>query len=279
MGEISEALKRARLAHHGPLVGGPERESLGAPPAHDAISAATERVVIASEEKNPARVVISAPESAVAECYRHAAVRLSRAARERNARTILVSSALASEGKTTTCANLAAALASIAGGKRVLLLEMDLRRPALGRVLGVSSPHGVSDVVLSGVDTAKACIGTQFPELDLLLAGSASNPLDVVSSPALTSLMARLARGYDLILVDTPPVLPVPDVSLMLQSADAALLVAKSGSTPKGALVEATQAIGPEKLIGLFLNGARQLWRHDYTYRYAEPRPEPDHAA
>jgi Mrp family chromosome partitioning ATPase len=163
---------------------------------------------------------------------------------------------------------LAVALASIAGGKRVLLLDTDLRRPSVARALGISASLGLEDVVLGGIEPAKACMGTQFPELDVLLAKPSNAPLTVVSSPAMSSLLGRLARSYDLIVVDSPPVLAVPDVSLMLQSADAAVLVARSGVTRKRALEAATEAIGQDKLLGLFLNGARPLWRQDYSYGY-----------
>jgi receptor protein-tyrosine kinase len=273
MGEISEALRRARSSFHGGLPGAQGRGA-ATPSSHEPVSAAGSSVVLSNAKRTPALAMICEPDGMVAESYRHAAVRLSRVAHERDAHSILVTSALAAEGKTTTACNLAIALASIAGGKRTLLLEADLRRPSIGRALGVAVGPSLSDVVLDGVDVAKACVRTQFPELDLLLAKPTRAPLDVVSNPALPVLLARLTRSYDLILIDTPPILPVPDVSLLHQSADGVLVVTRSGTTRRRALRAAVDAIGSTKLLGLFLNEARHLWRHAYPYAYDEPRAE-----
>ena len=110
------------------------------------------------------------PGGAASERYRHFAIRVSRAAKAAEARTILITSASRAEGKTTTSCNLALALASMAGGRRVAFLELDLRRPAASEELGVRARVGI-EAVLAGEARLDECrLTTNLPDLDLFLA-------------------------------------------------------------------------------------------------------------
>lgn len=273
MGEISEALRRAREgtrkepAASSALVS-PRRDAaptLVAPPRD---SAATQRISERAEGAWVARAVLVEPRGEIAEAYRHFAIRLQRIAHERDARSIVVTSAARGEGKTTTACNLALALTSISSGRRVAFLELDVRRPCAANQLGLVSRVGIERVLEGNASLADACLHTQIPELDLYLAARPSaNPLAAIASASTGKLLREIARQYDLVVIDSPPVLPVPDVPLVLPHVDAVLLVARNGVSRRAALREALEMLAGEKLVGVFLNEGRTP-RHRRYYGY-----------
>jgi capsular exopolysaccharide synthesis family protein len=275
LGEISEALKRAREgARREPGVASaaapqqPLREAspTNLAPARDVAHA----VSIPDQESGDwhGRAVLVAPRGDVAEGYRHFAIRLQRQLKEAGARSVLVTSAARGEGKTTTACNLALALASISSGRRIGLIELDVRRPSAAQALGVTPPVGVERVLAGRARLADACMHTQLPELDLYLAsGPATDPLGVISAPTTGTLLRDLARQYDLLIVDSPPALPVPDVPLLASHVDAVLLVARNGFSRRTALRETIESLGAPKLIGVFLNEGKTP-RHRRYYGY-----------
>jgi capsular exopolysaccharide synthesis family protein len=275
LGEISEALRRAREGARrdpataaAPAVPAARREV--APVLSAPLRDLGAAIAIPDTQDGPwgARAVLVEPRGEVAEGYRHFAIRLQRVARERGARSVLVTSAARGEGKTTTSCNLALALASISSGRRVALLELDVRRPTAASQLGISPRIGIERVLEGNASLAEACSHTQLPELDLYLATApCANPLAAISATSTGMLLRDLARQYDLVVIDSPPVLPVPDVPILLPHADAVLLVARNGVSRRAALREAVEAIGTEKLVGVFLNEGRTP-RHRRYYGY-----------
>jgi len=265
MGEISEALKRARKAEgrtaRPPSAKAEERRDTNPAPAplREAVLPPNPAVVIPDGTDLPwsARVVIVQPRSETAEQYRHFAIRLGRRMKELDATTLIVTSATRSEGKTTTSCNLALALASMAGGRRVALVELDLRRPSMAQQLSIEVPIGFERVLSGAATVAEARLPTQFPDLDLYpVQHHSRGALELLSGPGLASALRELSRRYDTVIVDSPPVLPVPDVPLVLPLVDAALVVARAGVSRRGAFTEAMKALGEDKVIGTFLNEA-----------------------
>ncbi len=280
MGEISEALRRARegVRREPPApVPAPRREAavvLTAAPRD--VEAAAVEIPTAPEGEWHARAVLAEPRGEVAEGYRHFAIRMQRLLRERNGHTVIVTSAARGEGKTTTACNLALALASVASGRRVALLDLDLRRPSAARQLGVAPGLGIEAVLAGKESLADACAHTQLPELDLFLAvAPAHDPLAAISSPQAGPLIRELARQYDTVVIDSPPVLPVPDVPLLVPHVDAVLLVARNGFSRRAALREAIESLGAEKVLGVFLNEGRTPRHRRYYgyYGYEERKP------
>jgi succinoglycan biosynthesis transport protein ExoP len=265
MGEISEALKRARAAEsrgaaRAPEAPGEPRERKPDPPAlREAVLPPNPPVIIPEGDDVAwhARAVIVQPRSETAEQYRHFAIRLGRRMKERDATTLIVTSATRAEGKTTTSCNLALALASMAGGRRVALVELDLRRPSMADQLCVEVPIGF-EAVLSGEATlAETRLPTQFSDLDLYpVKHHSRRALELLSSAELSAALRELVRRYDTVIVDSPPILPVPDVPLVLPLVDAAIVVARAGVSRSGAFAEALAALGEGKVIGTFLNAA-----------------------
>ncbi len=271
MGEISEALKRAREGSQRGAAPTPSPALREAPRTHVAPNRdAANAVSIPETEEGDwcARCVLVAPRGEFAESYRQFAIRLQRRLKERGGRSVIVTSAARGEGKTTTACNLALALASVSSGRRIALLELDLRRPSAAHALGVVVPVGVQRVLADGAPLSDACVHTQLPELDLYLTTEpARDPLGTIAGSTVGALIRDLARQYDVLVIDSPPVLPVPDVPLLTAHADAVLLVARNGISRRAAVREALETIGDEKVIGVFLNEGKTP-RHRRYYGY-----------
>lgn len=279
MGEISEALRRARARQEAERAPQPPETAWRLPLPEPECPEFGGRVSIADAADGdwPARVVRVDQGGAAAEHYRHFALRATRELRDRGARSVLLTSAARAEGKTTTACNLALALASMSGGRRIVLVELDLRRPAIASYLGVAPPAGIETVLSGAARLREVVVHTDLPDLDLCLAHRpAQRPLELLSGPSLAGLLRELGRGYDLVLVDTPPVLPVPDVPLILPYVDAAIVVARAGRSRSGGLESLVTALGREKLVGAFLNEAPMSRRARYYGYYGYGREDED---
>jgi len=200
------------------------------------VSAAIALPVLASvgrsQSLNPGGLVITqAPHTAAAEAYRMLRANLRFASLDRPLHTFSVVSAEPGEGKTTTAANLAAALAQ--AGHRVILVDADLRRPRLHTLFGVSNNLGLTTALLPDGDPLAAHLQTTtVPGLRLLTSGpQPPNPAELVGSERMTALLAEMNTLADWIVLDTPPVLAVADAALLAHASDATLLVVDAQST------------------------------------------------
>ena len=278
MGEISEALRRARNAQRSRRPAGAPAPPVDTRAGNEAIlpdvtdgDAVHPPVEIPTDAEGAwiGRAVLVEPQSTIAEQYRHCAIRLSRRMKERNASIVGVTSAGRGDGKTTTACNLALALASTAGGRRVALVELDLRRPAQRRALGIDPQTGFEKVLAGTASLAEARIPTQLPDLDLFpIVERPADPLELLASPSTAAVMKELARRYDTVIVDTPPVLAVSDVPLLLPVLDAMMFVVMAGESRRGAVEAALNLVGTDKVLGVFVNRSRDSSQNKY-YRYA----------
>jgi succinoglycan biosynthesis transport protein ExoP len=183
-------------------------------------------------------------------------------------RVVVVTSASPEEGKSLTVKNLAVSVAQ--QGKRVLLLDADLRRPADQKGVEFSGKHGLSQL-LSGEDAAASIVQVDgMPNLFVLPAGPVpNNPSELLSSARMGKLISELRTQFDLILIDTPPVLPVVDALILCELADSTLLVARHGVTPQASLKRAYQTLltrTPRSQIGIVLNGVTMNSDAYYSY-------------
>ena len=190
-----------------------------------------------------------------AENFRHLAVKVANALAERRANTLLVTSALYGEGKTTIACNLALALASLAAGKPIALVDFDFRKPDLANVMGVSVGSGVETVLHNDAPLRSRRIRTDFHSLDLFLTGKPQqNVHTLFSGPVVAAVIAQLSAKYALTIIDAPPVIPVPDAALLMNHVEASLSITKRGHTRRSAFEEALSLLPEEKNIGTFFN-------------------------
>lgn len=170
------------------------------------------------------------PRSAFSESYRSVRTALQFSTERGVPKVLLITSSSAGEGKTTSASTLATNFAQL--GKRVLLVDADLRNPRLGKALGLSSEHGLSSVLSGATPLHQALIHTATPGLDVLLSGPLPpSPTELLAGMKFVSLMTVAANKYDQIIIDGPPVLGIADAPILANVANGTLMVVQSGVT------------------------------------------------
>jgi capsular exopolysaccharide synthesis family protein len=217
-------------------------------------------------------ITLTEPSSTCAEEYRTLRTAIQFLGLDRQLRTLQVTSPNLGEGKTTTIANLGVALAC--AGVNVCIVDCDLRRPRLAALFGVDSTVGFASVLLgqSTLDDALQASEALGPFLRILPAGPIPpNPSELLASARMQSVVDALAERYDVVLIDTPPTLPVSDALVVSRLADAVLMVASVGSTKRRDMHRALELMGnvSAPVIGTVLNKAKESARDDYGYGYA----------
>jgi capsular exopolysaccharide synthesis family protein len=206
---------------------------------------------------------------AAIEQYRKLAATLHHLQNERGVRIIMVSSAVPGEGKTLTAANLALTL-SESYRRQVLLIDGDLRRPALYDVFQLPNVIGLSDALTAPAGGKVTAIQVS-EHLAFLPAGRPdSDPISGLTSERMRRLVKDAAARFDWVIIDTPPVGLLPDANLLATSVDGALLVIQAGVTPYDWINRAVQALGRERIIGVVMNRTTEsaAARDDSYYGY-----------
>lgn len=210
-----------------------------------------------------------APSSVAGEAYRSLRTSLQFAALDSKAQVLLVTSPSETEGKSSTVANLGVVLAQ--AGERVVLVSCDLRRPRLGSFFGLDENVGLTSVLLDQVSLANAIQPVPGVErLSVLASGERpGDPTGVLGSTRLIELIDELRQSYDMVLVDSPPVLPVTDAVILAQVVDGTVLVAAAGQTRGKELRRATEALSLVKasVVGVVLNEVTSSTGYGYGYR------------
>lgn len=201
-------------------------------------------------------VTLSETESSVAEAYRTLRTGVLFDAASNNTKMILVTSAEAGDGKTTTTANLGVSLAQ--AGKKVALVSADLRRPRLQDFFGKDQGPGLTNVLAGELTLSEALSRlTQMQNVTLLPSGPVpGNPAELLSSQSMRSLMLELRSEADFILIDAPPLLAVADSLMLAQLVDGVILLADAGRTHRSAVHQTRQLLTRvnARVIGAVLN-------------------------
>ncbi len=222
-------------------------------------------------------VTVTDPESPAAEEYRKLkamVIKLTKRDAARN--SIMVTSCGSSEGKSLLSINLAVSLAQEVS-HRALLIDADLRRPSLARYLGLDATVGLAECLRDGVDVSSAIIRTGVPKLDLLPAGSSvPNPVELLSSPKMKSILGDLKRRYPerYIIIDTPPILPFAETQVISLLAEGVLLVVREGAVTAPELRNAIDILQGTRILGITFNDAnsQSKTRQNYYKRYYAER-------
>lgn len=212
--------------------------------------------LLAPEDRHPAGYLVEKPLSPYAEAFRVMRTALLYADLQRDAKVVAVTSALPDEGK-TTCALSLARVAAL-GGQRVVLVDCDLRRRALNRVLNIHPRIGLLEV-LAGQRAWRDVCGVDEPSGAhvIPLAETALTPRDMFSLPAMEDLLNDLRAHYDLIILDCAPVLVAADARLVVGQADTAIVVARWRKTRVREAEDAIRQLVPAgaKVLGVAING------------------------
>lgn len=234
-----------------------------------------------SRKRNRDLATIAEPKGSAAEAYRNLRTSFQFLAQESNIKSVLVTSASAGEGKTVTSCNLGVALAQT--GNRVVLVSADLRRPTLEAYFGISQSPGLSDWLLGRSDDVWALTGRPvgIPNLRVLASGQVpSNPAELLSSPRLSNLIARLSEHSDMVIFDSPPTLPVADASILASQVGSAVLVIDASKTRRSAATHAKDELTRvgATVLGAVLNAfnpqAGYAYDPYYTGYYTSETPE-----
>lgn len=205
------------------------------------------------------------------ESYRVLRTNIQFASVDAPARTLLVTSSTPGEGKTTTAVNLAFAM--VMDGKTVVLVDTDLRRPTLHKLLNLPALPGLTDVLLG-----RAALQPQevMPGLSVLTAGSTPpNPGELLNSRTFRNLVDTLAERADLVIFDSPPVLAAADAAILASQMDGTVLVVETGRTKKAAARRASQMLAHARanVLGIAYNKMRPQDANDYHYQYYSAAP------
>jgi capsular exopolysaccharide synthesis family protein len=221
-------------------------------------------------ERHPV-VIESEPHSPQAEFFRQLATNLQflavpgEAADDGGMRTVMVTSSLAAEGKTTVAANLAAALAETG---RVVLVDADLRRPAVAELLGLEGAVGLSTALIGRASVMDVVQDWGTAGLHVLPSGLVPpNASELLNSPAMRRVLEELRRHYDYVILDAAPLLPVADAVILSRAVDGALVVANVTKVRRHQLAHSVGSLAQVKarVLGVVLN---QVQRNDPAYGY-----------
>jgi capsular exopolysaccharide synthesis family protein len=218
-------------------------------------------------EKNDL-VVMDDPKSLAAEAFRNIRTNLQFMSMRESGIVMAVTSTIQGEGKTLISVNLASIISMT--GKKVLLMSMDMRRPALHRLFGISSDKGMSNI-LSNHSTLEEVIQHEvFENLDIIPSGPVPpNPSELIGSEMMSQILEELKSRYDIIVIDTPPVGPVTDSKLLIPYCDIVAYILRAGYSRKN-FVDAMEEIYAEKDkhgVGFVLNDF-DVNKHGYGYSY-----------
>ena len=224
----------------------------------------------ASEKKRGLHVLAAhVPEDPAVESLRSLRTALQFAMLDAPNNRVLITGPTPGVGKSFVSANFAAVLAS--SGKRVLLVDADLRRGPLSQYFGVARTGGLSELLLGSISVQEAVRRNLLPNLDLVTTGTMPpNPAELMTSSALVTLLQQFSAQYDLVIIDTPPVLVAADTPSIAAQAGTLLLVARAGETQMGEVHESAKRLSQagKGVTGVLLNALDLSRRHNGSYAY-----------
>jgi capsular exopolysaccharide synthesis family protein len=204
--------------------------------------------------------------SAGADRFRFLRMRLLELRQLAKLRSMVITSPMPKDGKSTIAMSLATALAE-KGKQAVLLIEADLHHPSLAISLGLRTRPGLAACLEEGLDPMPQIRRVEPLAWYLLQAGTPQgNPTELLQSDGFSAILQAISPHFDWVLIDTPPVLPLTDALSLSRQADATLLVARAGRTSREAIEEAIKLIERKHVLGIVLNGAENLTRRYSQY-------------
>jgi capsular exopolysaccharide synthesis family protein len=216
----------------------------------------------------PHLVAITQPRSAYCEQFRSLRTKILQAGEREQMQTFVITSAGMGEGKTLTALNLAWLLAQTEG-VRALVIDSDLRQPCATEYLAIDAPRGLSEVLGGEVSLCDAIVRLDPAGLYLLPGGRARDDVaELLSGPTYAAVIAEARRLFDFIIIDAPPMGIFTDANVLINRADAALMVVRAGKTRYAMVDKLLAQLPRERMLGVVLNRSdEQLESSDYYYQ------------
>ena len=218
--------------------------------------------------QNRSLISMTAPKSPIAEQFRTIRTNIQFSSVDEELQTMIVTSSGPAEGKSTTTANLAVVFAQ--QGKRVLLIDADLRKPTVHYTFRTENHIGLSNVLTRQSSLEEAVTVTSQDKLWVLSSGPIPpNPSELLGSKGMKTLLEQAKDEYDVIILDTPPVLAVTDAQVLANLTDGVVLVVSSGKTETDAAIKAKELLesAKAKILGVVLNN-KKVQDSQYYYYY-----------
>lgn len=216
------------------------------------------------------------PKSSVAEAYRTLRTNLQFLQGDKQVKTVVITSTESGEGKSTTCANTAVALAQ--GGYKVLILDCDLRRPMIHKLFSLPNDKGLTNFLVGDVNLNEIIKHIDIEGLHIITSGVIPpNPSEILNSKKMSEYLEKFKGVYDYIIMDTPPVGLVTDAQILAGKTDGVILIASCKQVEKKSLVKAKgllEQVGAN-ILGVVLNksdrefaGYGKYYKKGYRYNY-----------
>lgn len=208
------------------------------------------------------------PKSVVSEQFRTVRTNINFSMPDKDLKTLLFTSSTPGEGKSTSAANVAIVFAQ--DGKKVLLVDADMRKPTMHYTFHTTNSTGLSNLLTRKWELQDVVIETEIEGLHLVTCGPIPpNPAELLGSKTMDVLLKQLIAGYDIVIFDAPPILSVTDAQILSNKCDGTILVLNSGSTEKASVLKAKEALVSAKanILGTMLNNF-VLEKDHYYYQY-----------
>ncbi|WP_432354349.1 CpsD/CapB family tyrosine-protein kinase [Sporosarcina sp. A2] len=213
-------------------------------------------------------ITIDSPMSVISEQFRTVRTNIHFSTADQELKTIVISSSTPNEGKSTCAANISVVFAQ--EGKRVLLIDADMRKPTMHHTFQVSNRAGLSTVLTRQGALEDVLHETQMENLHVMPCGPIPpNPAELIGSKMMKTLIEELKQKYDLIIFDTPPLLSVADAQILSNECDGTILVVNTGATEKDSAVKAKDTLqsANARILGVVMNNYK-LAKDNYYYQY-----------
>ncbi|RKX22960.1 MAG: capsular biosynthesis protein [Candidatus Zixiibacteriota bacterium] len=210
------------------------------------------------------------PDAPFANEFRRLLVKIKKEGANQEVKSILFTSAMLSEGKSTICSLLGLTSAR-QNGLKTLIVDSDLRRPSIHKFFHLERTKGLTDILVDGFDTGEAIKKTKVEKLDVITSGTNyEHPAEIFDAESIGYMLDELKFYYDLILVDSAPLMPVSDPLLLSDKTDKVILVVKAGSTDREVVKQAKGILNNsnDKILGVILNNLNNSLPYYYDYQY-----------
>ncbi|WP_054026161.1 CpsD/CapB family tyrosine-protein kinase [Bacillus sp. FJAT-28004] len=223
-----------------------------------------------SRLKNKRQIItLTNPRSPISESYRALRTNIEFSSIDEKLQVLMVSSAGPGEGKSTTITNLAVTFAQ--SEKKVVLIDADLRKPTAHHTFSITNRLGLSSVISQQCSLEDGIQGTDIPNLDVMTSGAIPpNPAEMMNSKRMTSIIEQLRQMYDIILIDTPPLLAVTDAQIVATKSDGVILVVDQGKVKRDIASKAVKNLESvnARILGVVLNNVKRKANEEAYYYY-----------